>query len=80
MPEGGEILVSDAVREQLAAGEFAVDGSRLLSLKGLSEPQRVHTVVWGPARAATRARAPSGPPVEAAPGGQAVAQLLVHGV
>jgi class 3 adenylate cyclase len=78
--QGGEILVSDAVREQLAAGEFALDDARLLRLKGLSEPQRVHSVAWEPAGAAARTRAPSGLPVEAASGGQAVAQLLVHGV
>ena len=44
---GGEILVSSALRDRLGAGAARdLDGGRLLSLKGLSEPQPVHAVAW----------------------------------
>lgn len=44
---GGEILVSALLRELCAAtGEFAFDGGTEVELRGLSQPQRVHSVAW----------------------------------
>jgi class 3 adenylate cyclase len=44
---GGEILISSLVRELVAsAGDVRFGAAREVQLKGLSEPQRVHSVEW----------------------------------
>ena len=44
---GGEIAVSDLVKRLVdSAGDLAFDEGRDVALKGIREPQRVHTVRW----------------------------------
>ncbi len=49
--EGGEVLVSAALKDRVAeADEFTFDEGRDLELKGLEGAHRVHHVIWrGPA-------------------------------
>lgn len=46
--EGGEVLVSDSVLEQLEAEEFEVLESREVTLKGVPGRHQVHTIDWAP--------------------------------
>lgn len=44
---GGEVLVSDVLHQLTAAtGEFAFDGSRSITLRGLDGQQVVHSLLW----------------------------------
>jgi class 3 adenylate cyclase len=44
---GGEIAVSDLVKRLVdSAGDLAFDEGRDVALRGIREPQRVHTVRW----------------------------------
>jgi len=46
LAEGGEILVSQAMRTAVDAAEFAFDDGREVALKGFDRPQTVFSVRW----------------------------------
>jgi class 3 adenylate cyclase len=42
---GDQLLISDSLKSA-ADGRYAVTDTRVLELKGIADPQTVHSVVW----------------------------------